>query len=371
MLELHFENNGNKRSIRFGDKLYKILNDFRGVREKFWIVDNSSQKKSHNLRMLFKFNRNNVSCENWGEVFASTIAHRIDVPCVDYNLAELFDENGKSLGNGVICGTYKRSDKETEFSAYNIQTSYKNYTFDNFRGQQIEGLNTINGFIEALQNTFHGQLSPKELESVRNDLLKQAIFDFLLAQTDRHWLNTTFLLWKEFGRLHVRKAECYDNGCIAMLKRKASAVEGMSREIEAQGENSPLLNLQLSNYCPMMGISTSLVMLDAKGKTGDAEKVRIINPQQGREIFLKELSNEIIHNPEIAVFYKLLETKISSGTLMKNVMKDLDKAGDNPPPYISKLINRVMTKQLSTLDRYVHLAVDEVNKQYEEEYANG
>lgn len=364
MLELYFENNGNKRNVRFKDDIYEILDDARGVREKFWIVDNSSC----NSRMLFKFNRNNVSCENWGEVFASAIARRINVPCVNYNLAQLFDENGNPLGKGVLCGTYKRSSKETELSGYSLQTSYQNYTYDNSRGQQIEGLNTINGFIEALQNNYQGRISPKELENVRNDLLKQAIFDFILAQTDRHWLNTTFLLWEDDDSLHIRKAECYDNGCIAMLKRKASAVEGISREIEAQGEDSPLLNHQLSNYCPMMGVNSSLVIIDDKGKNPrDAERIRIANTQQGRETFLKELSNEIIYNPEIAIFYKLLESKINDGSLMQNVMKDLENAGDNPPLYVGKLVNEVMTHQLSTLDSYVHLAVDEAGKGFEEE----
>ena len=308
-----------------------------------------------------------------GEVFASRIAHRIDVPCVDYYLAQLFNVKGGILGNGVVCGTYKRTDKETEFSAYNIQNSYRNYTYDNFQGQNIEDINTVNGFIVALKNTFQERLSPHELENVRNDLLKQAIFDFLLAQTDRHWLNTTFLLWEDdVGKLHIRKAECYDNGCISMLKRKASAVEGISREIEFQGgKNSALLDYQLSNYCPMMGIQNSLVEINYNSKSFNAEKIKTVNPKQSRITFLKELANEIIINPEIAVFYKLLQEKIRSGSLMQNVINDLNKVGDNPPTYISKLISNVMDYQIETLDKYVRTAVDEANKKYQEEYENG
>ena len=67
MVELHIENIGKHHRIRFQNKIFDALDDARGVREKFWIVDNNcSQQTTNGSKMLFKFNRNNVSCENWG-----------------------------------------------------------------------------------------------------------------------------------------------------------------------------------------------------------------------------------------------------------------------------------------------------------------
>lgn len=373
MLNIQYETVNNVKCVKLHDRYYSLLEDVRGARPKFWIKRsepkrvNYEEPNDENM-ILVKFNRNGVSCEDWGEIIASAVARKTEVPCVDYYSALIIEEDGSELGRGVACGSYKRSKNETEISGFNLQSMHKNLVYDNCRGRQVQGLNTVDGFIDAIQHVFDGKLNPNEVESVRNDLLKQAIFDFVLGQTDRHWLNTTFLVWKDKNEnFHIRKAECYDNGCIAMAKRKAIAIEGMSKEIGSLGKDSPYLRTQLEKYCPMMGIKTSLVYIDDKSKSGNVERVRIVNPRENKKIFLKELANEIIQNPEIAVFYKLLESKISSGDLLSRVTKDLQASGDCPPDFMLKMVGDVMGHQVGELDRYVRRTLNEVNQKYEEE----
>lgn len=367
MMNLKFEEIDGKRCVKLQGRYYTFLNEARGVREKFWLVRTGVKRVNYDepsdaSDILFKFNRNNVSCEDWGEIIASLVAEHTRVPCVKYYSASLKDEKGKDMGSGVACGSYKRNAKETEISGFNLQSLYKNLKYDNYHGESIKGLNTVEGFVDAIKGVFGKKISKEEIEDIRNDLLKQAIFDYVLAQTDRHWLNTTFLAYEDAkGKTHVRKAECYDNGCISMFKRKGSALEGMSREIGAKGKDSPYLHDRLASYCPMMGIKTSLVTIDSNVRKGSLEKIKMVDPKNDKNVFVYELALAIVNNPEIAPFYKRMESMVRSGKLMDKVKEDLRAAGDKPPAYITKMVGDVMGHQVDQLNMEIRKIIDKIN----------
>lgn len=357
MLKLHQEMIDNELCIRLHDRMYSIADDARGVREKFWLVRESGRiQYDEPLRtrsILFKFNRNDKSCEDWGEVYASSIARKMGVICVDYYSAALYDDHKNLIGNGVLCGNYKKHNRETEYSGFDIQNMIHNFVYEECASKKIKGLNTVDGFIFAITKLFGDKLSYQQINQIRNSLIKQAIFDFLLAQTDRHWLNTTFLVSEIAGEFNMYKAGCYDNGCIALLKRKLSAIEGMSREIGKLGKDSPYLKNKLDGYCPMFGIKTSTVVIeDRTGKCG-LDRLKVVEPQQSREVFLDELAEEILTNPEIAVFFKKLETMQERG-IIAEVTNELVAAGDNPPECVSKMIKDVVGHQFDVLSQRVH-----------------
>ena len=183
---------------------------------------------------------------------------------------------------------------------------------------------------------------------IRNSLIKQCIFDFLLAQTDRHWFNTTFLLYTtDDDVFNLRKADCYDNGCICCLKRKFSAIEGISREIKVQGENSQRLHDLLKNYVPMMGIRTSTVELNKDKFLEEDRKLKVIKSR--REVFLEELTDEILNNPEIAIFYQHVKKYLN----IAQINELLEREKTPAPQPVADMVELVVGHQMNILDNLI------------------
>lgn len=341
--------------IQLNNKLYQIVGETRGVREKFWMVmqDSKVLKKKQPMSMshiLFKSSRNDVSCENWGEVYASALGKQCNLPVVDYYMATL-QKDGKSTG-GVMCGSYFSTGKEIEMSAYQLHQIFSVLQNKGQRYTSNEYVNTIEGMLKEIQSIPGQTFFNENIAMVRRELYKQAIFDFVLAQTDRHWFNTTFLIHynPRLDKGFISKAPCYDNGCIAMLKRKASAIVGMSKEIEATGgKNSPYLKDRLEKYCPMMGVSTPLVRVETSRKTGEDDVLVVDDPIKSREIFLDELCRVIADDAELSMF--LIE--LTDNLNVDAITAQLKRGGDDPPESIAKLIKNVVGHQLDVINQHM------------------
>jgi len=196
---------------------------------------------------------------------------------------------------------------------------------------------------------------------LRNQLIKQCIFDFLLAQTDRHWFNTTFLLYTENGVFNIRKSECYDNGCIAILKRKYSAIEGITREINVEGENSKRLNDLLKDYVPMMGIKTPTVEINRSKDSEENKKLKV--KKETRSIFLNELTDEILNNPEIALFYKNVKKYLNVAL----ITQFLEREKTPVPKAVAQIVEMVAGYQLNVIDSLIYEKINNIHKTEEEE----
>jgi len=337
MIKLTYHEADGEKLVTLGEKVYSFAEELRGVRQKFWLVCEDGKfikipmKYKH---ILFKYNRNEVSCENWGEIYASRIAKQIGVPCVEYHLAS-FEENGKT-SMGVLCSTYKKNENEIEATVYDVQTMF---------GEKVNNINTVENIMENIMYVIPENQDKKFYYSyLRNSLIKQCIFDFLLAQTDRHWFNTTFLLYSNDNTFNIRKSECYDNGCVAFLKRKYAAIEGISREIKVQGKNSQRLHDLLKDYVPMMGIKTPTVELNQDKDITEVEKLKV--KRETREVFLDELTNEILNNPEIAEFYIAAKEYLN----VKLVTELLKKEKTPPPKPVADMIELVVGYQLNVIE---------------------
>lgn len=330
-----------EKCVTLGSRVYNFVEEFRGVREKFWLIQPKSKYLKEPLKLqhiLFKFNRNDVSCENWGEVYASRIARQINVPCVEYHLAS-YTENEKVM-NGVICGTFKKNENEVEISVFDVQT---------MNNRNVKNINTIDEVMKNLMDLIPENEDRKfYFEYLHNALVKQAIFDFILAQTDRHWFNTSFLIFQNESAFNIRKADCYDNGCVAFLKRKQSAIEGITREIKTQGKNSQRLHDLLKNYVPMMGISTPTVELNRDKNALEDKKLKV--KRETREKFLDELTDEILYNPEIAFFYHNLKRDIN----LEDINYILEKEKNPAPQAVSDMIELVMGYQVNVLNELLN-----------------
>ena len=242
MIELKEIEIDGKKYIEIQDRVYSIRVNPIGVREKFWMVrrGGSSIVESPIVTdILFKYNRNDVSCEDEGEVIACRVMRAVGLKAVEYYLAK-----NKTLDNneikGVLCGSFKKKLSEIETSAYTLQTSYTQFSFDEKTGVANKSINTVDGIIEDLEYVLdESEFARLFVTQIRDELLKQCLMDFLLAQTDRHWLNTSFLEYFVDGKYAVKKAKCYDNGCIAYLKRKRKAIVTITNQVKGDYINSP------------------------------------------------------------------------------------------------------------------------------------
>lgn len=351
MIKLNCEEIDGDKYVILGKRAYKFVEEYRGIREKFWLIQSKSpygHEPLKNRNILFKYNRNDVSCENWGEIYASKIAQQIGVPCVEYHLAS-YEENGK-VAKGVMCGTYKKNELEVEATAYDVQI---------MQSEEVKNINTVEDIMENLMLLVPNDDKNFYYSYIRNSLIKQCIFDFLLAQTDRHWFNTTFLMYTKDNVFNLRKAECYDNGCIAFLKRKYSAIEGISKEIKVQGKNSQRLHDLLKDYVPMMGIKTPTTELAHQCESIAQDKLRVIKDR--REVFLDELTEEIIRNPEIAKFFIDLKENLN----LQLINQKIEREAEKPPQAVSDMVELVVGYQYELLHELIDEKIQMINSSYE------
>ena len=352
------EETGKKR-ILLQDRLYSIKDNPIGVREKFWIIrrgGNVIQESPLVTDILFKYNRNDVSCEDYGEAIASKIFQKSKVPCVTYYLAENTKLDGTKI-NGVLCGSYKTNNNQLETSVYDLQTKCTDLKFNSRTGETNKSINTVYGIMRDLHEVIKTDKEGRFFfEHIQNELIKQALMDFILAQTDRHWLNTTFLEFDAKDRHVILKSKCYDNGCISYLKRKRQAIKTITSQVKGDYIGSDRMKQLMSSYCPMFGIKSSTVQIDMDKyqKTGSIEKLKIKEDDHIKDKFIDELSKEILTNPEIAVFYKLMlhsfHYDANSRTIdLGEVFNELSAGGDEIPKEIKDMVTGVMTYQINEI----------------------
>lgn len=147
---------------------------------------------------------------------------------------------------------------------------------------------------------------------------------------------------------NIRKAECYDNGCICFLKRKFSAIEGISREIKVQGKNSQRLHDLLKDYVPMMGIKTPTVTLNTDKFKEEDKKLKVIKSR--RNVFLDELTDEILNNPEIAMFYRNIKKNLN----FDQINEFLEREKTPAPKPISDMVESVVNYQFNLLNELIN-----------------
>lgn len=354
------EENGHKR-ILIDDREYSYKDEVRGVREKFWLTREGSKIYFEPMsikQILFKYNRNSASFEDYGEIIASRLAKQIGLPCVDYYLAGIEGGEDGEIRRGVICGSYKRNDAETEFSVESLQKVMSTPEVDESTGD-MKNVNTVYGICSALEHLKTFGVTDEDINKVKIDILKQVIFDFVLAQTDRHWRNTTILMYRENDdKASIRKAPCYDNGCIAFLKTRLGSIEGKCQRLGKLGKDSPNMVDIMNKYMPMLGIHTQTVDL-IPCKTCDAVKMQTKKDLEVKEAFINELAREILVTPELAIFYHDLKKRIN----MEAVFNRIEKEGDEVPWQVKKLVTDIVGYQIDVLEGAINVNLQKIKEE--------
>lgn len=359
MLELKLVEDGENKHINLWGFYYDIVSEARGMRDKFWLkkeVGNLLYEDLKKTNILFKTDRNEVTCDSWGEVIASRIGKQLGMNMVDYYLAEYDD--GETKHKGVVCGSFFLSDKQYEMSVRDLQTIYTSCCINKETFEVDKPLNTVYSICEDLDTImdFPKERKEKVLKRIKIELLKQCLFDYVLMQTDRHWQNTTFLVYEKDGEVYITNAACYDNGNMCFLQKKLASIKGISVQIGKDPINSPLLNTFMAKYIPVFGVKTCTArLLEGSACLGGIKMMSGDVSLKGA--FIDELTDEIINEPELMSFYEKIRDEFSMDLLVKDIRRD----GDEPPPEIIKMVSDVMAYQVNSIEKVLRPKLDKIN----------
>lgn len=377
MVEIYEIEMDGKEYYQIVDRVYSRKENPVGVRDKFWIVrrgGNVIEEDPLVTDILFKYNRNNVSCEDNGEIISSRFYRRAGLKAVEYHFARFHKRDGTFV-DGVVCGSFKKHRSEIETSAYTLQTSYTEFDFDKETGVANKQINTVEGIMKDLNslasdNAFFKQMLP----SIEFNLYKQALLDFTFGQTDRHWLNTAFLEYFAHGEYLIKNAKCYDNGCIACLKRKRQALVTIMNQVKGDYLESPRMKELMDNYCPMFGIKTSTVVIDIDryNKVGNPQKLKVKDPKKSKEIFLEELADKILTNVDMVWFYKDVLKTLNYDEKTKSVdlsymFEEIAIADKKIDPVVQEMVTAVVTYQIGEIEMAIKKKLADYKAMQEEE----
>ena len=366
-----------KDYLEINDRVYSRKENPVGVRDKFWIVrrgGNVVQEDPYITDILFKYNRNGLSCEDCGEVISSRFYRRMGLKAVEYYFARYHKKDGTTV-DGVVCGSFKKHRTEIETSAYTLQTSYTEFYFDPETGVANKEINTVCGLVDDLTYIANGnKMLLDSIPAIKTTLSFEALADFVFAQTDRHWLNNSFLEFFSQGNYLVKTAKCYDNGCIAFLKRKRQALVTIMNQVKGDYINSPRMEELMKNYCPMFGYKTATVGIDVDryNKVGHPQKLKLKDPQKYREIFLDEIADQILTDANMAVFYKNIQKTLRYDEKTKAIdpsylFEEIAIADKEVDPVVREMVTAVVTYQMNEIEKVLEKKLAQYKERLDEE----
>lgn len=182
-----------------------------GTKEKFWFYDDDGIKK------LFKIGRPNTG-ENWSEKVAFELAKLLNIPCAKYEFAKWknklgtistsFTNDNLIHGNEILASHDEHYDKNITYHATDYQLEKVIYLVDNI-------LNNL----ELPQDN----IEKNEVKTTIELFIGYLVFDFWIANLDRHHENWGIILGKEY----IKFAPTYDHA--AGLGSKVSKEEAEKR----------------------------------------------------------------------------------------------------------------------------------------------
>lgn len=165
-----------------------------GIEPKFWVRYGDED-------FLFKHDTelNNVL---FGEVFVSALCRELGIKCVETIFATC--KFPGRLVKGSLSKSYIDQDVVENISLSRVQQATGDVRSENNGGFSPDGI------LENLKKFVTDTCVIED--TVRQDLVVMAFFDYLTAQVDRHGKNIEFLVRKTNGQLRLSVAPMFDNG---------------------------------------------------------------------------------------------------------------------------------------------------------------
>ena len=310
------------------NQLHELLNDkhkfikFNELIFPFWIKNYKHTEGIYSSYLFKSSNRRNSNdihnARSFGEVMAQNIARDLHLPYVVYMYSCIEKQNGETLF-GTICPSYKRTEDDVEITGLDITKRYmaKN-GISNFEDERLE-LNTVNGYVEQLQDLYGDKIGSEKIEQMKTALLKCALFDYCTCQTDRHWCNLGFLGSNKENVKNLEVIPLYDNEKCFLSNKSLDWMEVFSSQLLRSKQNksndamAPLLSA--FDRVPRLGIKTSTVVISDDFNNALLPRRPEEFEENPLDIFSRELACEINENADLRDFYLKIKSLDISKTL--------------------------------------------------------
>lgn len=335
----------------FDDKVYYLSEDIRGKRPKFWLVDETKEGVVN--RYLFKKNYNSSSREDVGEVFMSYLGQQdIDVSIVDAQFAQF---KNREVAKGIISENYKGDDLSMlEFSGETLLKQYSMLYADNNKGEIPVITNSIKCYMDALTYCYP-VFSEKQLQQVRDDMVKCSVVDYLFRQTDRHWQNISFLLSESNLTPNISLAPMFDNGNIAFLNRSEKKVLQYAKQLE-RGDKSFAHSLKgsvIDKNLPALTIDSPVLTTLSELDYYEFLFAEVF--PEAASVYEHDLAKEIVSNPRIAEFYEKLSRNLSVSQVFE-MMDEHESDEEYEFMQFQPIIEQVYSHRKQALDHSLEVA---------------
>jgi len=309
---IHKDDNGKYFSVLTDENnlSYLITEEGRGTNVKFWITDANYMFETYNSFLFKSASRRSQkqanTLKNFGEVMAYQIARRADLNPVSYLLTCVIDENGDKL-YGTACLTYRKNIDDIEISGLDLTKRYKRHLEQDGKQDTINS-NTVYEYAKELKVLYGDSLNDDRIDSIKQYMLKEALFDYLVCQKDRHWTNIGFISTQKEGVAGLFSIPLYDNENCFLLNKPLSWINDFAEQSRKNGYNkgnpfTPLIDSL--DRVPRLGIKTTTVT-EVEDKL--VANRQLVNGMSRTQVFVEELADEIHENEKFADFYR----KISS-----------------------------------------------------------
>lgn len=322
--------------------IYTTNEDFRGANGKFWVSNKDVPEG-----LLFKYpqqkNSEELLANNYGELLVDLICESLAMEHTNYYPCKVVLLNGQTL-EGTLSPSYRSPQYDTEYSAQNITTRYMQSQYDNNYGYVAPmEHNTVYEYLKQIKLLYPKWVQNVGIKQLKDNLLRLALLDFATLQIDRHWGNFGFLNNSSKGMRSIKMIPTFDNGCSFNTDKPLVRVEALNRSLHNTKNWDKRIIIPMvtgKENAPLLGIKTSLVQV--KDNTVLVNRKYKAPEKSNVDIFLDEITDEIMQNPDLERFYKKM--------LTLNAEEIFTKSGYFPD-YVTNIASKLWNARVNLLQK--------------------
>lgn len=322
------------------DKHIDIKVERKGAHPKFWIYPDKDTS------LLCKLNNQPFSVV--GELIMTKVLDSTSIPHAKYlpALVVLPDDEVAyaTLSPDVIKGRTKKvgSGEVEEISGRSLASEFINKVYDTQHGKQIKYEHTVDFYTNIF--ALNDNLNWRDLRTLRNDMLKQALLQGLFIMNDMHEENVGFLINKDTKKVSLMPI--YDYGSALQLDWNFKVTYNKSQNFQCssvRGTQAELLQRQANNLASntknnvMFGIHTPLIEASTNIRTTENDR-RDTFIKDSLRTLMQELAQEMKDNKELLEFYQNVKQQVNFYAIREFYAHSIDPTtGDSivPDAYIS------------------------------------